>query len=260
MSTPNPLLMPGELPAFEIVNAQGASQLILVCDHASNRVPVGLNMLGLTQEQLGEHIGWDPGAADVARILAHKLDAPLVLSNYSRLVIDCNRPLNSPELIPEQSAGIIIPGNKMLSLAQKSQRIHELFLPYHQTIEQVINTRQLRERKSRPHTLLSIHSFTANLNGNQRPWHIGIAARNDERFAKALQHSLMAHGDITVGFNQPYVIDDDFDYTLPKHAESRGLHNAMIEIRQDGLLLAEQLAHWADRIAQAYIQVERKLF
>jgi predicted N-formylglutamate amidohydrolase len=84
---------------------------LLVCDHAANRVPRQLGSLGLDAAQLADHIAWDPGAAVVARRLSAHLDAPLVLSGYSRLVIDCNRPLGHPQSIAEQSAGVPIPGN-----------------------------------------------------------------------------------------------------------------------------------------------------
>ena len=104
------LLADDERPAFEIVNANGSSNFVLVCDHASKRVPRSLSKLGLTTDQLDDHIGWDPGAADVARLLSQNLNAPLVLSGYSRLVIDCNRPLQSVQSIPEQSAGVLIQG------------------------------------------------------------------------------------------------------------------------------------------------------
>ncbi len=109
------LLASSEPPVFELVNPGGGSSAVLVCDHASNRVPASLGRLGLEPHQLADHIGWDPGAAEVARRLSVQLDAPLLLSGYSRLVIDCNRPPHSEESIPEQSAGVPVPGNRGLT-------------------------------------------------------------------------------------------------------------------------------------------------
>jgi predicted N-formylglutamate amidohydrolase len=244
-----------EPAAVEIVNEQGRGDLVLVCDHASNRVPACLNKLGLNDAQLADHIGWDPGAAAVARLLAQQLDVPLLLSGYSRLVIDCNRPLASDELIPEQSAGVIIPGNQILSAQAREERIQNLFIPYHQAIGNLLDKR-LHEHPHRPLMFLSIHSFTPFLFNQQRPWHIGVSHKNDDRFAKNLYTALDQQDDIIVGFNQPYPIEDAFDYSIPTHGEARGLPCAMLEIRQDGLTTLTGIERWSQRIARAYRAIE----
>lgn len=253
------LLFDDEPPAFEIINGDVKSSLLLVCDHASNRVPCCLNNLGLSEAQLEDHIGWDPGAVAVARQLAIILNAPLVLSNYSRLVIDCNRPLHSAELIPKSSAGVNIPGNLSLSPQEKSERISQIFTPYHQAIDHLIDTRLRNFAGPRLRVLLSIHSFTPVLNNLQRPWNIGIAARSDHRFARLLYEAMAVSEDINVGFNQPYQIDDDFDYSVPVHGEGRQLHSAMVEIRQDGLTTPQQQIDWATRLCAAYLKIEQQL-
>lgn len=244
-----------EPAAFEVVNEQGKSNLVLVCDHASNRVPACLNKLGLSDAQLADHIGWDPGAAAVARLLAKTLDAPLVLSGYSRLIIDCNRPLASNELIPEQSAGILIPGNQNLSAYERDDRVQNLFIPYHDAVEALLDARLLANPQT-PALFLSIHSFTPFLFDEQRPWHIGVSHKNDDRFAKHLYNALVQQGDIIVGFNEPYPIEDAFDYSIPTHGEARGLPSAMIEIRQDGLTTQTGVERWAERIAKACRAIE----
>lgn len=245
------LFSAAEPAAFEIVNEQGKSNLVLVCDHASNYVPACLNKLGLTEDQLNDHIGWDPGAAAVARLLAKDLDAALVLSAYSRLVIDCNRPLASSELIPEQSAGVVVPGNQHLSSYERADRVQSLFIPYHDAIESLLDARLLSDPQN-PVIFLSIHSFTPFLFDEQRPWHIGVSHKTDDRFAKNLYKALMQQDDIIVGFNEPYPIEDAFDYSIPTHGEARGLPSAMIEIRQDGLTTETGIARWAERIANAF--------
>jgi predicted N-formylglutamate amidohydrolase len=246
-----PLLGPDDPPAFELVNADGRSSAVLVCDHASNRVPQRLGNLGLDAAQLTEHIAWDPGAAEVARLLSEQLDAPLVLSGYSRLVIDCNRPLHNAESIAEQSAGILVPGNRGLSPIQRDSRINTLFRPYHDAIDRLLD-----ERCHQPCLLLSIHSFTPVLNGQPRPWHIGVSSWHDPRFATLLLGALSRRGDIIVGDNQPYPIEEDVDYTLPVHGEARGIPSVMIEIRQDAIRTVEGVAACATRLAQAYRLIE----
>ena len=245
------LLSPDEPPAVEIVNADGSSSAVLLCDHASNRVPERLGNLGLEPVQLADHIGWDPGAADVARRLSARLNAPLVLSGYSRLVIDCNRPLCCAESIPEQSAGVPVPGNRGLSPKQRESRINALFRPYHSAIDRLLDS-----RARRPSLLLSIHSFTPVLNGHSRPWQIGVSHWRHGEFAALMLGALARRGDVIVGNNEPYPIEDEFDYTIPMHGEGRGLPSAMIEIRQDGIQAAGDAAAWAERLADAYRLIE----
>jgi predicted N-formylglutamate amidohydrolase len=249
--TPVPLLGPDEPPAVELVNAQGSSHAVLICDHASNRVPQRLDSLGLDTAQLAEHIAWDPGAAEVARLLSEQLDAPLVLSAYSRLVIDCNRPLHNADSIAEQSAGVLVPGNRGLSPSERTQRINTLFRPYHDAIDRLLD-----ERAQRPTLLLSIHSFTPVLNGQSRPWHIGICYRRDRQFAALLRDALARRGDLIVGDNQPYSIEAEVDYTIPVHGEARGIPSVMIEIRQDGIRTTAEVTAWVERLVQAYRLIE----
>jgi predicted N-formylglutamate amidohydrolase len=247
------LLSDSEPPAYRLMNAQGSSDVVLICDHASNRVPTQLGTLGLTHQQLNEHIGWDTGAVEVAMQLSTLLDAPLVMSAYSRLVIDCNRPLQSDESIPVKSAGIAIPGNLVLPEEERDIRIQTLFKPYHLAIEQLLNA-----RKNKTTVVLSIHSFTPSLNAQMRPWHIGISGCHESQLAQLLIQELSSNSTINVGDNQPYAVEAAFDYSLPVHAEARGLQGVMIEIRQDGLTTAGDISGWAKRLAEAYQRVESK--
>lgn len=248
---PRSLLGRDEPPAVEILNATGGSAVVLLCDHASNRIPRRLGTLGLDPALLSDHIAWDAGAAEVARRLSAHLDSTLVLSGYSRLVIDCNRPLSSPESIPESSAGIPIPGNRGLSPEKRRARIEGLFLPYHGAIGRLLDG-----RTDRATVLLSIHSFTPVLNGRPRPWHVGVSHWRDRRLAALLLGALKRGGDAAIGDNQPYAIQEDTDYTIPRHGEDRGLPSAMIEIRQDGVDTELAAARWAARLADAWHRIE----
>jgi predicted N-formylglutamate amidohydrolase len=245
------LLGTDEPSPVELINADGRSSAVLVCDHASNRVPRQLGMLGLDAVQLADHIGWDPGAADVARRLSTLLDAPLVLSGYSRLVIDCNRPLRNAELIAEQSDGVPVPGNRGLSPWERERRINGLFRPYHDAIDRLLDG-----RTGRPSLLLSIHSFTPVMNGRPRPWHIGVSHWRDRRLAALMLGVLARSGELNVGDNEPYPIDEDVDYTIPVHGEGRGLPSVMIEIRQDEIRTTAGAAAWAAQLAEAYRIIE----
>ena len=100
--------------------------------------------------------------------------------------------------------------------------------------------------------LLSIHSFTPVLGGHTRPWDVGVSARRERGLASLLVAELRSDGaPSTVGDNEPYAIDDELDYTIPTHAEARGLPSALIEIRQDGIQRPEHAKTWAVRLARA---------
>lgn len=247
------LLAPDEPPACVCTNVEGASPVVLVCDHASNRIPRRLGTLGLGATELASHIAWDPGAAEVAHCLAERLDAPLVCSGYSRLVIDCNRPLTSEESIAEASGGLPVPGNRDLDAGERTARIASLFAPYHRTIATVLDRRAAAGRAS---VLWSIHSFTPQLNGQWRPWQVGFAYGRDETLAVRFITAMRRVGGIVVGHNQPYQVEDTSDYTIPVHGEQRNLPHVLIEIRQDELLTAPAIEEWAERLAGAYAGTE----
>ena len=238
-----------EAAAFELINAQGSNALVLIADHASNRVPRCLAQLGLDQETLSSHIAWDAGTANVARHLASLLDAPLLLSNYSRLVIDCNRDSDSEQAIVQESDSIHIPGNKLLSAAHIASRKALLFDPYHQAIAAVLDA-----RKNTP-IVLSIHSFNPVLQGSHRPWSIGVCYADDRRIAVRLLPALIELAPGPVGDNQPYSIEDGIDYSLPYHAARRGLLHVMLEIRRDKIETAQGARQFAALIHQAWLAI-----
>jgi predicted N-formylglutamate amidohydrolase len=192
----------------------------------------------------------------VARRLAERLDAPLVVSGYSRLVIDCNRPLASDESMASVSAGTVVPGNRVIGAAERSMRAAALFYPYHRAIDAVLDQRCAA---GRPSLLLSIHSFTPVLNGDRRPWHVAFSYGRDSRLALRLLDAFATEGDLVVGHNQPYAVDDITDYTIPVHGEQRGLPHVLIEIRQDLLTTTQQCAGWAERLAAAYLRSDPSL-
>ena len=244
------LLQRGEPPAYEVVNPNGQSAAFLICDHASNRIPAKLGTLNLTEAQRADHIAWDPGAAIMARHLSRLLDAPLVLSGYSRLVIDCNRPLANPQLTAATSGGVTVPGNAAVSAGDRAARIDELHRPYHDRIEEM-----LQARADRPTLLLSIHSFTPDIGDGPRPWPISIAYGNDGRLARLLIPALRADGTV-VGDNQPYDVTAATDYSIPVHGERRGIPHVLVETRQDGLRTRESAEAWAETLAAAYRKIE----
>ena len=106
----------------ELVNKTSEAPVLLVCEHAGRAIPKTLGTLGLNKKVLMSHRGWDIGAEALARNLAKRLNAPLILQRYSRLVIDGNRPPGSSESILEVSDGVEIEVNKHLSLHEREAR------------------------------------------------------------------------------------------------------------------------------------------
>ncbi len=234
------------LPPVVTINAAGASPFVLVCDHASNRIPERLGSLGLMPHQRLMHIAWDPGALPVSLRMAELLDSTLVEAGVSRLAIDCNRPLDAPDLIPQISETTLVPGNAALAQAERAERIALSWQPFHDTIESLVDERLAAGRETR---LVTIHSFTPVYNGVARPWEIGIIHDDDERLSAPLIAALEAQKRFTVGRNEPYSPADRVYFTLERHARSRGLPCTMIEIRNDEIADAAGQAKWADLLA-----------
>ena len=234
------------------LRAQGSGSIVLFCDHASNHIPEELHDLGLSPSELQRHIAWDIGAAGVTEALSEIFDAPAVLCNTSRLVIDCNRQLSRPDLIPEVSDGTVIPGNLNLSEAAKASRIEQWFRPYHDAVEAVFLE---REARAVPTIAVSIHSMTPALAGNARPWQVSLSSHLDRRLTDPMLAALRRPGDVTVGDNQPYDLDPSMDYSTPFHALRRGLLHLQIEIRQDEITDAPNQQRWAQRLARSLREV-----
>jgi predicted N-formylglutamate amidohydrolase len=248
------LLTASDPPPVEHVNPGGKAPVLVTCDHASRRVPKSLRNLGLGAESLKLHVGWDIGAADVSRGLAHRLDAPAILAGYSRLVIDCNRDLDDPTSIPAVSDGVAVPGNRDLSAAERARRIATLFQPYHRAIEQAIDG--FTARGVHP-AVLSIHSFTPEMAGMARPWHIGVLWNNDPRIPVPLMAALRREHGLVVGDNEPYSAREPAGYTVRIHAENRGLPHMAVEIRQDLIADAAGTREWGERLARALTPILR---
>jgi predicted N-formylglutamate amidohydrolase len=234
-----------EPPAFELVNPYGRSRIILTCDHASPRIPRRLGELGLAPADRLRHIAWDIGTAALARRLARILDAPLVLSGYSRLVVDCNRPLEVASAFCPRSEDIDVPGNLALSDAEKAARAAAFYWPYQDAVHDLVESRMGRDVLP---VMVSIHSFTPVYRGHARPWQIGVHYRLDRRLAALALETLRADATLTVGDNEPYPVALDEDYTIPVHAELRGLPYVLFEIRQDLLSVEPRIDAWADQL------------
>lgn len=236
-------------PSCEHYHAGRKSRWLVVCDHARNKIPLCLGNLGLAPEVMEQHIAYDVGAEGVARQLADLLQCPALLHGFCRLVVDPNNQPDTPGIMREIACdGTEIPGNRNLSAAHKQARLDALFRPYHRAIADAMAA--IRARGELP-LLVSVHSCTPELNGHQRPWHIGVLWNQDGRLALPVMKSLEAAGDIRVGDNQPYSAQETRFYTTSVHAEDLGTPSVLLEIRHDVIATPEQQKVWARRIFSA---------
>jgi predicted N-formylglutamate amidohydrolase len=244
---PKKLLAADEPAPVSVYNAAGKSAFLLVADHAGNAIPRALGRLGVAAAECERHIAWDIGIGGLGRSLADALDATLIQQNYSRLVIDCNRPLDAASSIPAISEDTAIPGNAGLDEINKAARATEIFRPYHDRIETELDRRRQAGRAT---ALIALHSFTPVFKGIVRPWHAAVLYNRDPRFARRLLALLNAEQEFAVGDNAPYTVNDATDYTIPVHAERRGLHYVLIEVRQDLIADENGQCEWAARLAR----------
>jgi predicted N-formylglutamate amidohydrolase len=218
----------GEPVAVE--NSEGRGDVLLICEHASRRLPQRYGTLGLSEEALASHIAWDPGALAVARQMAANLDAVLIYQRFSRLIYDCNRPPESPAAMRDVSEIFRIPGNENLQPAERSRRTAALYQPFHGRIREEIGARMEKGMKT---ALVTVHSFTPVYFGKLRTVEVGILHDADSRLADGM---LQAEADthiFDVQRNEPYGPADGVTHTLEVHALPAGLLNVMIEIRND---------------------------
>lgn len=219
-----------------IINAECKGPFVLVCEHASNRIPASLGGLGLEQDVANSHVAWDPGALAVSRLLAQKFDSPLVVQNFSRLVYDCNRPPHAVDAMPQRSEIYDIPGNKDLTEAARKSRTETIYQPFHAAVAECIASRM--EAGQQP-VVATLHSFTPVYFGKRRKVELGILHDADSRFADAMLAAASSVTNLVTQRNQPYGPQQGVMHTLQLQAQPLALLNVMVEIRND-LIANEQ--------------------
>ena len=236
----------------EVLYGDKLSDLVLVCEHAGRAVPEKLDCLGVSEEILNSHRGWDIGAETVARQIADLLGAPLVIQRYSRLVIDCNRPPFTPQSIPYVSDHADIPGNIAACPAEKTERVKEIFDPMDAAIKRLFETPR--------RAAFSIHSFTPEMDGKPRPWQAGFLTRSSIGTAEKLIMAISKQQpELTLAINEPYDIDSETDWFIPHYAEALGLSHCLIEIRNDQIDHPKGAKFWAELLASAITELMETL-
>lgn len=244
-----PLIGSNDPAPYTIVHEHASAKVLLVGDHASNAIPEALDQLGLDASILEQHVAYDIGTHKLISHLSEHLDACAVLAGYSRLIVDLNRSLEDATAFPEISDNIPIPGNQALTADSKTLRIQSFYTPYRIAIDGMLH--RFRERNIVP-ALIAIHSFTPEMAGFKRPWHVGILWDKDPRIPVPLMRNLRNHPNgFNIGDNEPYSGKHPADYTIDHHAESAGLPHVSIEVRQDLVDTEEGAERWASILDDA---------
>ncbi|MFK8054141.1 MAG: N-formylglutamate amidohydrolase [Woeseiaceae bacterium] len=240
------LLKSDELAPAMILNPDASSPIVLVCEHASDRLPSGLDGQ-YPAALMATHFACDWGTRELVTELAALLDATAVVANYSRIVIDCNRRLADPTLVLSHADGVPVQPNTGLNRVDLQQRIDQLYVPFHATVSQTL---MAKERQGRLPVYVAIHSFTPRFDGEKRPWDIGIMSDHDRRFADPVIAALSNESGIVVGDNKPYSGREVQDFSVDYHAERAGLANVAIEVRQDHLTDSKGVGDWSARLSR----------
>ncbi len=247
---PDELLL-GPRDPYPVAVHDAAAPLLLTVEHAGRHVPERLANLGLPPEDIDRHIGWDAGAYEIARAMAHRLPAVVIAQRYSRLVIDVNRPKGADDLIPEIADGTHVPANAGLDETARRRRWDEIHRPFHDAVSARCD-QNIR-------ALIAIHTYDPQRRSDRevRPWPVGLLWRRDNPLATGLAERL-ARDDMVLplGINEPYEIDDASDFTIPMHAETRGLPHVLVEVRNDLVRDAAGVARFADLLARACLDLE----
>jgi predicted N-formylglutamate amidohydrolase len=232
-------------PAYTLSREDSDHPLMLVCEHASRFIPAGLNDLGLSDEAAREHIAWDIGALALAEGLSRALGTTLLAANYSRLLVDLNRPRQAPDSIPVQSEIYQVPGNRDLNEATREYRRQSLFEPFHSRLTDLIDERVAQGRTVR---VVGIHSFTPVYHGQPRALEVGVLFGKGGEYAQRLIDGLSQHP-LKVAGNEPYKINPLGDMTVPVHGDARGLESVLIEVRNDLLRTPEDVRRFTEYLA-----------
>ena len=200
------------------------NQVLIIADHASNYVPKENNNLGLPISFLNQHIAFDIGVKELILDLSNRLKCKVIQGKYSRLLIDLNRDLDDPTVIPVIVDRKIIPGNIRLSKSEVKLRVKKIYKKYHNEIDRTIKTENVK-------VILSIHSFNPIFKNKKRHLEFGILSNEDKNLSSIIIDQLRLQK-LNVGDNKPYkgnLIGD----SMYRHGLRNKLPHALIEVRND---------------------------
>lgn len=222
-------------------------EILLSCEHGGNRIPARYRRFFLgAGEALAGHEGADLGALPVARLLAARLDAPLLSSTISRLLIDLNRSVGHPRLFSRFST--------QLPAEQRRDVIERYYLSHRNAVEGWI-----RERVERgmPVVHVGVHSFAPQLHGRVRNADIGLLYDPARRLESALCRRWAdtiagSAAGLRVRRNYPYRgVSDGITTALRRRFDPARYLGIELELNQTGVAATAQQRALSDLIARA---------
>ncbi|WP_040605107.1 N-formylglutamate amidohydrolase [Sagittula stellata] len=228
---------------FEILNREGGFPGLIVVDHAGTEEPEG-HALGLAPEWHETHHFYDIGVEPMARMLADRLEAPVILGTVSRLVLDLNRWIADPRSILRAVEDVPIPGN-VLSDEGRASRQDGIFWPYHIALD--LLWQKVQARHADP-VFLALHTCTRHMDGQRRPWDAGTIWNESPALSQALLSGLDGCG--VLGDNQPYSGRGGI-YSVDRHTWGTGFRACGLEVSNDLVETRAGQAAWADHLARA---------
>jgi predicted N-formylglutamate amidohydrolase len=223
-------------------------EILLTCEHGGNRIPARYRrFFGAAGAALAGHEGADLGALQVARLLAARLDAPLIGSTVSRLLVDLNRSVGHPRLFSRFSA--------QLPAEAQGEVIDRYYLPHRNAVEDWIGERIDRDTRV---VHVGVHSFAPRLRGRVRNADVGLLYDPARRLESALcrEWAGAIAGDPTalrVRRNYPYRgVSDGLTTALRRRFRAGSYLGIELELNQARLALqGRRLRLLSDLIARA---------
>lgn len=218
--------------------------VLITCEHASNAVPGEWARLGLPDDLLDSHWGWDRWAADTLHRFAPAVGATTICSRVSRLVLDVNRGVGEPTLIRAEAEGRALPGNVGLSAAEVEERVARLHAPYHAAIDAALAAMTARFGPERV-VFFTFHSFTGEYGAQDRDFDVGVLFDAHEDLAAGVKRALATRG-LRVRLNEPYSGYRGEIYSAAVHGEAHEVAYFEVELNQHVLEDAARRAAIAD--------------
>ncbi|MEM9189804.1 MAG: N-formylglutamate amidohydrolase [Myxococcota bacterium] len=211
-------------PVDPVEEIPGESSVLLSCEHASARMPPGWEWPAEDRRWAETHWAYDLGARALCLELAEAYRAPAVLSRFSRLLIDPNRPEDSETLIRTTvEDGVAVALNAAVSANERDRRLEALYRPYHGA---------LRGRAEDAEIIFAIHTFTPLYEGKRRALEMGVLFDVEEALAETLATAFREAG-FETALNEPYSGKEGLIYSADFHARASRARAIEIELRQD---------------------------
>lgn len=215
--------------------------IFLTCEHASERMPEGYAWPEADAWLAGTHWAFDLGAAALVHDLADAMDAPAVLSRFSRLIVDPNRPADSDTLFRAEAEGRPVELNRGIDPAERQRRLDRFHRPYHEAIE-------ARLPGYDAEIVFSIHTFTPNYEGQVRQVEVGVLFNEEEELGVRAAEAIRAAGFVTE-LNEPWSGKAGLIYAAERHAHAHGRRALELEFRQDLAVRPEERARLVQALA-----------